>query len=363
MFKFKWNDWVESEIRARLPKPNTIDYRNSHEKLLDQIQSNIKIYNKKNQSSTAYQSLLDSQKIPKIDVTKIFEANADVKTAPSQKRTDPGASEIGIITNGNVFSKIPNETYGVFCSTECYVILNTFLETRKKSVEAKTSLVKQESEVEEVEKWKIWFWQGKDAGKMKWPSFTLGILPFLKDNIIASGAEAPEVEKIQQGKENEDFLSLFEKQMIVVRNTIKVKNETNKNLTDEVLNNKIYDVQKRDGGGMVLIELERDQEEFQMQRKLVFYNEESKTWMVWKGKGVLTGYELPLQLKNDQEEDKTITTFLMSKITSAKTISNTITAIKENEEPKSFFESNQIKLSTTKSSAKKTALDKLSYRR
>ena len=73
------------------------------------------------------------------------------------------------ILSGRTFSKLPEAEVGHFYSGESYVVLHAF-----------------HDRVKDARQWVVYFWEGKGASKLKWPTFQLGIFPALGTPSIAN---------------------------------------------------------------------------------------------------------------------------------------------------------------------------------
>jgi hypothetical protein len=68
-------------------------------------------------------------------------------------------------------------------------------------------------------KWRVYFWEGKDASSLRFPMFVLGLQPLLEEKILRSGSPKPEVERIYQGKEPLAFMKMFERMISISKGT------------------------------------------------------------------------------------------------------------------------------------------------
>jgi hypothetical protein len=89
-------------------------------------------------------------------------------SADDNALTDSSSVEVGILS-GRTFSKLPEAEVGHFYSGESYVVLHAFHDRAK-----------------DARQWVVYFWEGKGASKLKWPTFQLGIFPALGTTSIAT---------------------------------------------------------------------------------------------------------------------------------------------------------------------------------
>lgn len=85
----------------------------------------------------------------------------------------------------------------------------------------------------------IYFWEGKNASSLRWPTFLLGLYPLLgtaifpfathllalkdfiaritEEKITSSGGGTPESRRIYQGEESDDFMRIFRGTIVIRR--------------------------------------------------------------------------------------------------------------------------------------------------
>ncbi|CAI8051353.1 Protein flightless-1 homolog [Geodia barretti] len=159
-----------------------------------------------------------SKKAAKVDMSPLF-----LERQPPMPNRD--ANEIAFqfnrqlvsmrccIIEGRKFSILPNKEKGHFYSGECYFFLCRYLEDKERDEESGEESGDGEEEEEEEDEVQtvVYFWQGRDASKMGWLHFTLGIQKQLEQAI-----EGPlDVIHLKQQQEDFRFLSHFGSKFII----------------------------------------------------------------------------------------------------------------------------------------------------
>lgn len=63
----------------------------------------------------------------------------------------------------------------------------------------------------------MYFWEGKEASSLRYPTFVLGLQPLLEEKLMKQGGSRPEVQRIQQGKEPLSFMKIFNSMISISR--------------------------------------------------------------------------------------------------------------------------------------------------
>lgn len=133
-----------------------------------------------------------------------------------------------ILEKGRRFAKLPEQEFGHFYTEDCYVFLcrdfipqdDSASENEKQTDDPEcprlpNGLVSEHSEiqqsVEEDFKCVVYFWQGRQASKMGWLTFTFS----LQKKFEALFSNKLEVVQVHQQQENLKFLSLFGQKFVI----------------------------------------------------------------------------------------------------------------------------------------------------
>lgn len=142
----------------------------------------------------------DSAPPPTIDVQTLLE---EAYWEPNLLDDGSGTIEAWVITGrGPKFEKLPEKERGVFWNQSCYMVLYSYT-------------IKDE-DGDPVNRYRVYFWQGSQAGDQWYPQFMFGFFPVLERRIKGQGRFVDQV-RIYQGSEPKHFALLFNS-LLVVRN-------------------------------------------------------------------------------------------------------------------------------------------------
>eukprot|EP01087_Luapelamoeba_hula_P004114 TRINITY_DN14072_c0_g1_i1.p1 TRINITY_DN14072_c0_g1~~TRINITY_DN14072_c0_g1_i1.p1 ORF type:complete len:1539 (+),score=288.06 TRINITY_DN14072_c0_g1_i1:134-4750(+) len=199
LFRARFQNWTdESDPGVHKKK----DFRSAHEVIMDEIRKRgakkEAIAAPKIDPATLFPALKNEEDQAKDETISGSHESAKAGLAPNETLA------MGLLESGKTFGKIGEQELGQFFSAECYVIMQT-------------RQVKLEDEEGESSKkvWDIWFWQGKDASPLRFPTFQLGLLPQLQDSIVRTSSELPTVHRVYQEKEPTEFMRLFAGMIVI----------------------------------------------------------------------------------------------------------------------------------------------------
>jgi gelsolin len=142
----------------------------------------------------------DSAPPPTIDVQTLLE---EAYWDPNNLDDGSGTIEAWVITGaGPKFEKLPEKERGTFWSASCYMVLYSY--------------TAEDEDGDEIQRYRVYFWQGAKAGNQWYPQFMFGFFPVLERRIKSQGRHVDQVH-IHQGSEPKHFCLLFNS-LLTIRN-------------------------------------------------------------------------------------------------------------------------------------------------
>eukprot|EP01090_Pellita_catalonica_P018207 TRINITY_DN578_c0_g1_i1.p1 TRINITY_DN578_c0_g1~~TRINITY_DN578_c0_g1_i1.p1 ORF type:complete len:1261 (+),score=255.13 TRINITY_DN578_c0_g1_i1:332-3784(+) len=237
LFQSLFSGWLEAQS-AKNQDQIKVDFRSKHQVLLDNIACERRKFIAAGGSPEKFNQTKSSFTNPtNIDIHSIFPENRD-SVINEEKGIEEswlhdeivvkeGTCEVGILTSRKELH-LDAKDRNHFSSHNCYLLIRTFyIQSPKIDIPKTAELGKKvgilekngTSDVSGLEqRWKIYFWQGRDSGKLKWATFSLGLLPLLQANITQFSAPPATVQRIFQGEEPAEFLKLFAPRHLIIRN-------------------------------------------------------------------------------------------------------------------------------------------------
>eukprot|EP00127_Corallochytrium_limacisporum_P004760 Clim_evm114s172 gene=Clim_evmTU114s172 len=113
------------------------------------------------------------------------------------------------VLNGKSFAALPEEEVGHFYSRDCYAFLYVYW--------AASPHEERENEGEVVERkhCKLYFWEGRDAPRMGWLTFTFSFQGEIEKSARATYETDVKIIRVHQQRETCPFMSIFRKRLII----------------------------------------------------------------------------------------------------------------------------------------------------
>ncbi|XP_070580511.1 protein flightless-1 homolog isoform X2 [Ptychodera flava] len=220
------------------------------------------------------------------------------------------------VLEGKKFVRLPEEERGHFYSGDCYVFLCRYWVPKDLDEDSPEDAEAEEEDEQDEFQYVVYFWQGRDASKMGWLTFTFS----LQKKFESLFGDKLEVVRLCQQQENLKFMSHFKRQFIIFRGKRKLPKQPGTELLPELFH-------VRSNGGPICtrcIQINPSAKllnsEFCYILKVPFDNQENGIVYVWIGG------------KADQDEAK-----LTEEIARDMFEKYSIQLIYEDSEPENFF--------------------------